>query len=236
MSRTVRVAAGQLGPIQRDHSRADVVERLIALLHRAVDAGCDLIVYPELALTTFFPRWYVADITTTDHWYETEMPNESTQPLFDEAARLGVGFCLGYALLDTTPDGIRHRWNVMTLVERDGRPVGWLGELHPSLVRKLQLHATPLVFELELEATLAAAVTAYQDISRFPAVRRDLAIVVDENVAVADLENSVRDAAGRTLLGASRSLKVTGRVAFTLADGKARPGARPSRSNTDRSE
>ena len=119
MTRTVRVAAGQLGPIQREHTREQVVVRLLDLLHEAADAGCDVIVYPELALTTFFPRWFVEDITEYDHYYERAMPNAATQPLFDEARRLGVGVCLGYALLEDGDDGV-HRWNVQTLVERDG--------------------------------------------------------------------------------------------------------------------
>ena len=130
MSRTIRVAGGQLGPIQREHSRAEVVERLITLLREAATAGCDLIVYPELALTTFFPRWYVDDITEADHWYETAMPNPATRPLFDEAARLGIGFSLGYALLETGTDGVQHRWNVMTLVDRDGTQVGTFKKVH----------------------------------------------------------------------------------------------------------
>ena len=100
MTRTIRVGAAQLGPIQREHDRPDVVARLLALLGDAATAGCGLVVYPELALTTFFPRWFLDDITEADHWYERTMPNEVTQPLFDEAARLGIGFCLGYALLD----------------------------------------------------------------------------------------------------------------------------------------
>ncbi len=120
MSRILTVAAAQLGPIQRDHSRAQVVQRLISLLHQADDHGAQLVVYPELALTTFFPRWFVDDITEADHWYETEMPNAETQPLFDEARRLGIGFCLGYALRETGADGTVHRHNVQTLVERDG--------------------------------------------------------------------------------------------------------------------
>src|SRR4051812_13291471 len=129
MTRNVRVGAGQLGPIQRDDSRDDVVMRLLDLLREAADAGCDLLVYPELALTTFFPRWFVDDITTADHWYERSMPNAATQPLFDEARRLGVGFCLGYALLDDGADGI-HRWNVQTLVERDGSVVATFKKVH----------------------------------------------------------------------------------------------------------
>ena len=124
LSRTVVVGAAQLGPIQKHHSRTEVVLRLIALLHEAKSRGCDLVVFPELALTTFFPRWFVEDITETDHWYESSMPSAETQPLFDEAKKLGIGFCLGYAEL-TTPDeaGVRHRYNTQILVEKDGSVV-----------------------------------------------------------------------------------------------------------------
>jgi N-carbamoyl-D-amino-acid hydrolase len=129
MTRMVRVAAGQLGPIQREHSREQVVDRLLDLLNQAADAGCDLVVYPELALTTFFPRWFVDDISEANHFYERSMPNAATQPLFDAAKRLGVGFCLGYALLDDGPEGV-HRWNVQTLVERDGSIVATFKKVH----------------------------------------------------------------------------------------------------------
>ena len=62
MTRIVTVGAAQLGPIARDEPRKEVVERLLALLHAgAHDAGCELVVFPELALTTFFPRWFVDD-------------------------------------------------------------------------------------------------------------------------------------------------------------------------------
>ncbi len=129
--RIVTVGAAQMGPVQRDHRRAEVVERLVTLLRQGHDHGCDLVVFPELALTTFFPRWFVDDITDADHWYETEMPNAEVQPLFDEARRLGVGFSLGYAEL-TPPDadGIRHRYNTQILVERDGRIVARYRKVH----------------------------------------------------------------------------------------------------------
>lgn len=129
MTRVVRVGAAQLGPIQRDDSRDAVVTRLIDLLHHASGEGCQLLVYPELALTTFFPRWFLDDIGDADHWYETSMPNSATQPLFDEAARLGIGFCIGYAFMEQTADSL-HRWNVQTLVERDGTIVGTFKKVH----------------------------------------------------------------------------------------------------------
>ncbi|MEY2642815.1 MAG: hypothetical protein RLZZ368_1462 [Actinomycetota bacterium] len=126
MSRIVTVGAAQMGPIQREHSRADAVKRLIALLEQGARHGCDLVVFPELALTTFFPRWFVDDISEADHWYEREMPSRETQPLFDAARKLGVGFSLGYA--EYTKDG--HRFNTQILVERDGSIVGRYHKVH----------------------------------------------------------------------------------------------------------
>ena len=126
MSRYLTVAAAQMGPVQRHHTREQVVERLVALLRQAHGMGAELVVFPELALTTFFPRWFVDDISEADHWYERSMPNVATQPLFDEAKRLGVGFCLGYALLDEQG----RRWNVQTLVERDGSIVATYKKTH----------------------------------------------------------------------------------------------------------
>ncbi|MFM1752125.1 MAG: hypothetical protein RL119_1087 [Actinomycetota bacterium] len=130
-NRQVIIGAAQLGPIQRHHTRVEVVQRLIALLRQAKERQCDLVVFPELALTTFFPRWFVESIEETDHFYESSMPSPETQPLFDEAKRLGIGFCLGYAEL-TGPDahGIRHRFNTQILVERDGSIVARYHKVH----------------------------------------------------------------------------------------------------------
>ena len=76
--RIVRTAAAQLGPIQRADSRADVLPRLLALLQQAKRERCDFVVFPELALTTFFPRWYVEERSDADHWFEHEMPSAET--------------------------------------------------------------------------------------------------------------------------------------------------------------
>ncbi len=126
MSRIVTVGGAQLGPIGRDDAREDVVERLLVLLRHGADRGCELVVFPELALTTFFPRWHSERVGEFDHYYETEMPSAATKPLFDEAQRLGVGFVLGYAEL--TPDG--HRYNVYRIVERDGTTVATFRKVH----------------------------------------------------------------------------------------------------------
>jgi len=130
MTRMLTVAAAQMGPVQRNDSRESVVERLLVMLRDAYAHGVELVVFPELALTTFFPRWFVDDISEADHWYERSMPNAVTQPLFDEAKRLGIGFCLGYALVETDADGSVRRWNVQTLVERDGSIVATYKKTH----------------------------------------------------------------------------------------------------------
>ena len=83
--REIVIGAAQMGPIQKADSRAAVVARMIALLDRAKAGGCDLVVFPELTLTTFFPRWYVEDQREFDRWFEREMPSPATQPLFERA-------------------------------------------------------------------------------------------------------------------------------------------------------
>src|ERR1700733_3993390 len=99
MSHTLIVGAAQLGPISRDETRSQVVRRLLELLREAHHMRCDVVAFPELALTTFFPRWPLQNEREIDSFYETEMPSAETRPLFEEARRLGIGFSLGYAEL-----------------------------------------------------------------------------------------------------------------------------------------
>jgi predicted amidohydrolase len=124
MPRILNVAGAQLGPIQKADSREAVVARMIALMDKA--KGADFMVYPELALTTFFPRWYHENRAEADHWFEKSMPNAATQPLFDRAKTLGMGFTFGYAEL--TPDG--HHFNTSILVDKAGHIVGKYRKIH----------------------------------------------------------------------------------------------------------
>lgn len=129
MPRKITVGGAQLGPIQRAESRKGVVQRLIALLEKAHRRGCTLIVFPELALTTFFPRWYADDIAEMDVYFEREMPSAETQPLFDRARDLGIGFYLGYAEL-AEEGGTLHRYNTAVLVDQTGAIVGKYRKVH----------------------------------------------------------------------------------------------------------
>jgi N-carbamoyl-D-amino-acid hydrolase len=126
MSRIVTVAAAQLGAIQKADTRQVVVARMLDLMDQAKARGADFIVYPELALTTFFPRWYYADRAEADVWFEKEMPNAAVRPLFERAARHGLGMNFGYAEL--TPDG-RH-FNTSILVDARGNIVGKYRKVH----------------------------------------------------------------------------------------------------------
>jgi predicted amidohydrolase len=124
--RILNVAAAQMGPIQKAESREAVVKRMLALLAEARAKGADLVVYPELALTTFFPRYYMTDQKEVDTWFESEMPGPVTKPLFEAAAAANIALSIGYAEL--TPDG--HHFNTQILTDRTGKIVGKYRKIH----------------------------------------------------------------------------------------------------------
>jgi phenylalanyl-tRNA synthetase beta chain len=74
---------------------------------------------------------------------------------------------------------------------RNAAPIGWVGELHPRLVKALNLSNTLFLFELEIASAFIAKQLQYNKISKFPSVRRDLAVVVDESVPLAVLQENV---------------------------------------------
>jgi phenylalanyl-tRNA synthetase beta chain len=76
-------------------------------------------------------------------------------------------------------------------ITRGDQVVGWLGELHPALVRELELTSTPILFELDWQTALVVRTSRYDEISRFPQVRRDIAVVVDELVSLSTLRERV---------------------------------------------
>src|SRR5579863_9063465 len=127
--RVINVAAAQMGPIQRSESRQAVIPRMLALMDEAKARGADLIVYPELALTTFFPRWYMEDQAEIDSYFERDMPGPQTQALFDLSRELGIGFYLGYAEL-AVENGVTHRYNTSILVDRSGGIISKYRKVH----------------------------------------------------------------------------------------------------------
>jgi predicted amidohydrolase len=152
MARVIRIGAAQMGPIQRSDPRGDVVEILIEHLQRAKSEGCDLVVFPELALTTFFPRWVMHDANEINAYFEASMPSAETQPLFDFARENKIGFYLGYAELADEDAGTRH-FNTAILVDKSGEIVSKYRKIHlpghsePDLKRKHQ-HLEKRYFEV----------------------------------------------------------------------------------------
>src|SRR6202048_2162744 len=97
LARRLPAAVAQLGPIHLADSRASVVRRLMTMMRDAHGRGARFVVFPELALTTFFPRYRMTDQAEIDRFFEREMPGPDTRPLFDLARELGVGFYLAHA-------------------------------------------------------------------------------------------------------------------------------------------
>ncbi len=126
MKRSFPLAVAQLGPIHLADTREAVVRRLLELLHEAHARSATFVVFPELALTTFFPRYWMADQEEVDRFFERSMPNTATQALFDTARKYGIGFYLGYAEL--TPGG--QRFNSAVMVDRVGSIVGRYRKVH----------------------------------------------------------------------------------------------------------
>src|SRR6185503_18809231 len=127
MARNIKIAAAQLGPLHKADSRAVAVSRMKKLLQDARAMGAKFVVFPELAFTTFFPRWWMENQREVDErFFEKQIPSRETQPLFDEAKKLGIGFYLGYAEL--TPEG--RRFNTAILVGPDGSIVGKYRKIH----------------------------------------------------------------------------------------------------------
>ncbi|WP_129649509.1 phenylalanine--tRNA ligase subunit beta [Peristeroidobacter agariperforans] len=84
-------------------------------------------------------------------------------------------------------------------IYRGDRPVGWLGAVHPEHSKRLDLTYPVFVFELETAAGLAAVVPEFEEISRYPAIRRDIAAIVDEGLPVEAVRAVVQQSAGRLL-------------------------------------
>jgi predicted amidohydrolase len=126
MARKLTVGLAQMGPIAKTESRASAVRRMLDLLAQAKDRGCGFVVFPELALTTFFPRYlYPPRGDEVDAWFEAEMPGPETRSLFDAAAEAGIGFYLGYAEMAG-----ERRFNTAVLVDRAGRIAGKYRKVH----------------------------------------------------------------------------------------------------------
>lgn len=77
-------------------------------------------------------------------------------------------------------------------VYKNGSPIGWVGALHPKLAKPLELDGKAYVFELNLDAVLSKQIPTFEILSKFPALRRDLALVVEDSVTASQVDDCLR--------------------------------------------
>src|SRR5512132_2879077 len=122
MARYLKIAAAQMGPNQDGTPREAIVERMLALLDEAAHDDVELIVYPEMALTTYFPKRIRQDYA---QFFETEVPPKALEPLLRRAAQARVAVHVGFC---EKADG--QYFNTALLTDRDGRLCGTFRKIH----------------------------------------------------------------------------------------------------------
>lgn len=122
-------AVAQMGPVHLNDSKKQTILRLMELLTEAKARRARWVTFPELALTTFFPRYIYDDPDEYDHFFEEGLPSPSMIPLFEHAKALEVGFYLGYAE-KAIENGQINRYNTAVLVNPDGAVIGKYRKIH----------------------------------------------------------------------------------------------------------
>ena len=122
MARWVKVAAAQMGPIHEGTSREEVVDRMVALLEQAAADHVELIAYPEMALTTYFPKRIRDDY---EQFFETEVPPKALEPLLRRAREAGVAVHVGFC----EKSGAQH-FNTALLTDERGALAGTYRKIH----------------------------------------------------------------------------------------------------------
>ena len=132
-----------------------------------------------------------------EQWGETDTAGDFFDVRADlEAlgALVGQSGCLAF---EPASLGCLHPGRSARILRR-GRPVGWVGELHPRWVRELGFPSAPVLFELDI-AALTVEYPVFAEVSRFPQVRRDLAVVLAEEATFSSVLEGVTSSASSLL-------------------------------------
>jgi predicted amidohydrolase len=137
MARYVKIGAAQMGPNNEGTSREEIVDRMLGLLEQAIGEGVEILAYPEMALTTYFPKRIRDDY---DQFFETEVPPKAVEPLIRKAAQAGIACHIGFC----EKDGARY-FNTAILTDEQGQVCGKFRKIHLPGVTQPDGHAQ--VFE-----------------------------------------------------------------------------------------
>jgi len=176
---------GLLAAYAHNANRQAARVRLFETGLRFVDDGSGLRQDAQLAGLIAGPR-------SPEQWSIPAQPVDFFDLKADVEALLAITGCADRFSFEPAEHPALHPGQSARLL-RAGLPVGWLGRLHPGLEAELKIDS-PLLFEIELAALTAGRVPAYAEVSRFPAVRRDLAVVLPQDVAAADILATARAA------------------------------------------
>ncbi len=83
---------------------------------------------------------------------------------------------------------------------RNGQKIGWIGQLHPKIQKRLGISTEAYLFQVDFSKIEDVRIPSFQEVSKFPEVKRDLAFLVDTSVPAQHLVNSAREAAGKHLI------------------------------------
>jgi predicted amidohydrolase len=122
MPHYVKVAAAQMGAINEGTTREECVDRMQGLLDQAIAEEVEILAYPELCLTPYFPKRIRDDV---EHFYETEMPNKAVEPLLERARAAGIAVHIGYA-----ERAGAQRFNSSIYIDGDGTVMGVYRKIH----------------------------------------------------------------------------------------------------------
>ena len=183
---------GLLQALQRNLARQQERVRLFELSMRFVRQGSEITQEKTLAILAAGPAW-------PEQWgLDSRRPVDFHDVKGDlEALAAATGAPGAFAFEAAAHPALHPGQSARVL--RDGEPVGWIGALHPEVAGALDIGVPVVLLEVALEAVRRARVPRFEPLSPFPAVRRDLAVVVDEAVPAARIAETVRAAAGPLL-------------------------------------
>ena len=141
----------------------------------------------------------VSGLAAEEQWSQSKRATDFFDIKADVEALLGLTGHSSSYVFEIETQAALHPGQTAAIKDQSGTILGWIGKLHPVLEKKLGLNGQIYLFELAESIFSSARLPQYAELSKFPSVRRDLAIVVDEQVTAAQVEACIADVSGEYL-------------------------------------